>query len=213
MKLKIILMKKIYTLLALLVIFCGLTVSAHATLIDRGGGMIYDTDLNITWLQDANYAKTSGYDADGGMTWEEAMTWTSNLVYGGYDNWRLPTALNTDVSECIGWNCTGSEMGHLYYIELGNAAGGPLINSGPFINLISGAYWSGTETGPGAADAFWFWEGYSLGSEFKEEHLLAWAVHDGDVVAVAEPSTLLLICAGLLVFLFFGRKQFLQQQG
>ena len=29
----------------------------------------YDTALNITWLADANYAKTSGYDADGLMNW------------------------------------------------------------------------------------------------------------------------------------------------
>lgn len=31
---------------------------ALATLIDRGNGMIYDTELNLTWLSDANYFKT-----------------------------------------------------------------------------------------------------------------------------------------------------------
>jgi hypothetical protein len=41
---------------------------SFGTLIDRGGGLIYDTDLNVTWLADANYAQTSGYDADGFMT-------------------------------------------------------------------------------------------------------------------------------------------------
>ena len=49
---------------------------AGAALIDRGafndgfGGsvhLIYDTDLNITWLGDANFAQTSGVDADGKM--------------------------------------------------------------------------------------------------------------------------------------------------
>ena len=25
----------------------------------------YDTEANLTWLADANYAQTSGYDADG----------------------------------------------------------------------------------------------------------------------------------------------------
>jgi len=29
--------------------------------------MIYDDVLNITWLQDADYAQTSGYDPDGLM--------------------------------------------------------------------------------------------------------------------------------------------------
>jgi len=42
---------------------------SHAELIDRGGGLIYDTVLDITWMQDASYAQTSGYDADGKVTW------------------------------------------------------------------------------------------------------------------------------------------------
>lgn len=45
--------------------------SAQASLIDRGGGLIYDSNLNVTWLQDANYAKTSGYHVSGAMTWSE----------------------------------------------------------------------------------------------------------------------------------------------
>ena len=56
---------------------------AQAGLVDRGSGMLYDTVLNITWLQDANYAKTSNYDADGRMTWTQANTWANNLNYGG----------------------------------------------------------------------------------------------------------------------------------
>lgn len=49
----------------------GLSLSgaAQATLIDRGGRMIYDDVLDITWLQDANYAMTSGHDADGRSQW------------------------------------------------------------------------------------------------------------------------------------------------
>ena len=45
------------------------TVSAQAALYDRGNGLIYDDVLNITWMQDANYAQTSGYEADGQMAW------------------------------------------------------------------------------------------------------------------------------------------------
>ena len=61
-------MKKLLTFLVMLITLCGISVSADAILIDRGNGMIYDTDLDITWLQNANYAKTSGYDSDGRMT-------------------------------------------------------------------------------------------------------------------------------------------------
>ena len=60
---------------------------AQAALHDRGGGLIYDDVLNITWLQDANYAKTSGYDADGKIKWIDAMNWVSALSYGGYDDY------------------------------------------------------------------------------------------------------------------------------
>ena len=35
--------------------------AGHAALFDRGGGLIYDSDLDITWLKDGNYAQTSGY--------------------------------------------------------------------------------------------------------------------------------------------------------
>src|SRR3990172_7999677 len=115
-------MKPITTLLVALVIGLGLTVQGQATLIDRGSGLIYDDDFNITWLQDANYAQTSGFDADGRMSWNTAMTWADALTYEGFTDWRLPSALNQDGSgPCLGY-CTGSEMGHLYYTELGNSA-------------------------------------------------------------------------------------------
>jgi len=111
----------------------GILVSgaAQAALIDRGGGLIYDTTLNVTWLQDANYAKTSGYDADGKMTWSQANTWAANLVYGGFSDWRL--ASNTPVgaawnynyatngSTDVGYNITSphSELSYMYYVNLG----------------------------------------------------------------------------------------------
>lgn len=56
----------------------------------------YDTVLDITWLQDTRYAYTSGYDADGYMTWDEARTWASSLSFYNpltqetYGHWRLP---------------------------------------------------------------------------------------------------------------------------
>ena len=80
--------------------------SAKAALQDKGGGLIYDDDLGITWMQYANYA-------DGTMTWDEAVAWADNLVFQGYDDWRLPY---TDTL-CFGKDCTGSDMGHLYYTE------------------------------------------------------------------------------------------------
>jgi Protein of unknown function (DUF1566)/PEP-CTERM motif len=103
----------------------------------------YDTALNITWLTDANYAKTTNYaavDTFGRMTWADATTWADNLVVGAYSDWRLPTMVDTGTSGCNyssagGTDCgmnvqtkdavTGtvySEMAHLFYVTLGNKA-------------------------------------------------------------------------------------------
>lgn len=128
-------MKLQKTLLALaLLADAAVTGTAHASLVDRGNGLLYDDVLNVTWLQDANHAKTSGYDADGMMDWSGATTWAANLVYGGYSDWRLAT--NTPVSGGAsydysylsydgttdgGWNITSpkSELAYMYYVNLG----------------------------------------------------------------------------------------------
>ena len=132
----------------------AMTGAAQAALIDRGGGLIYDTDLNVTWLQDANYAQTSGYDTDGLMLWTTATTWAADLTYHDsirnvtYDDWRLPTTTDTGTSGCnfaysgtdCGYNVdpASSEMAHLYFFELGN------LSYYTTTGANSGAYEGGT---------------------------------------------------------------------
>lgn len=140
--------------LAGLVLAMGLSGAAHAALQGRdlNGSTdsfeaYYDTVLNITWLADGNYAKTSGYDADGKMNWAAANTWAANLsLYNPltnqtYADWRLPTvepingtSFNDSYvfngSTDYGYNiseqgtafagATGSEMAHLFYNTLDN---------------------------------------------------------------------------------------------
>lgn len=50
----------------------------------------YDTALNITWLADANYSKTSGYSEYGDMIWDVAKAWAAQLNINGITGWRLP---------------------------------------------------------------------------------------------------------------------------
>lgn len=147
---------------------------ANAALIDRGGGLIYDTDLNITWLQDTSLAATNTFGvsriaANGAMDWGTTQSWIAAMNtanYLGYNDWRLPTVTDTGAPGCdfaysgtdCGYNvdtATG-EMAHLFYNELGNkayyntAGVGPQAgwsltqNTGPFINLQPTIYWSGT---------------------------------------------------------------------
>lgn len=194
-------MKRRNTMLALLA-GLSLTGAAQATLIDRGSGLIYDTDLNVTWLADANYALTSGHDADGQMTWSQATSWAGNLNYGGYSDWRLPTT----PTSCVNYNCTDSEMGHLFYSELGGTAGSPILDSsdpdlGLFTNIQTAWYWSGTEYAPNPSEAFAFnlWGGWQEfpSKEGTHSSLNAWAVRTGDVSAVPEPTTLMLFGLGM----------------
>jgi hypothetical protein len=155
----------------------GLAVAADAT----NSVFLYDDVLNVTWLRDAN--------ANGLMNWTEANTWAANLVVGAYDDWRLPTLgpvngtsfdynFTNNGSSDVGYAATGtgwgtaSEMGHLFYVTLGNkgfctpGVGGPsgcteqagygLSNTGPFQNLQAGGYWSGLEYAPNTSGAWDF---------------------------------------------------------
>ena len=212
---------KRWLLLLVAVMVLGLAGPVSATLWDRGGGLIYDDFLNITWLQDANYAMTSGYDADGRMNWNAAMTWADQLVYGGYSDWRLPTTVDGpyvwgfDGTTTGGYNITTSEMGYMYYVNLGNLGfldtngdvqpGWGLVNTGPFLNLqpeidFYDFYWSGTEYSANPDNAW----GFTFGSGYQETPskdigiIYAWAVRPGDVSAkVPEPATMLLLGSGL----------------
>lgn len=191
---------------------------AGAALHDRGGGMIYDDVLKITWLQDANYAKTSGHDTDGRMTWANAKSWADNLIYGGFSDWRLPSTNTGPASNCasnfnpgggfplqyFGIICTGSELGHMFYNNMGATAGSSILsgsnaaNLALFTNLQSFLYWSGTEYAPGTGNAWNFITStgtQSLISKFNE--YFAWAVRPGDVARVPVPGTLALLGVGL----------------
>ncbi len=168
---------------------------AQAALQDRdlnGDAVVdafYDTDLNITWLRDAN--------VNGLMNWDAAVSWAGTYSFGGYTDWRLPTS-----DTCTGHHCTSSEMGHLWYIELGNSPG-PMTNPGKFQNLQKPTtdpnyYWSGTEWAPNPLNAwnFTFGGGGQYGN-YKGNLGYALAVRPGDVAAVPEPQTYALFLAGL----------------
>lgn len=75
---------------------------ARAALIDYGGGLVYDSVQDLTWL-DPSFAQpphtsmmgdplSCGSDpCDWYYTWAGATAWVGALSYEGYDDWRLPS--------------------------------------------------------------------------------------------------------------------------
>jgi hypothetical protein len=219
-------MKKMFMFLFILVVLLVFSFQANAELFNRGtdingNRLIYDSDFNITWY---DYTNTNV-----GGTWQNQNNWASGLTvtFEGiiFNDWRLPATVDGpwvfgyDGTTTAGYNITNSEMGHLFYTELGNkgrydTSGNPqwgygLTNKGPFNNLQEAFYWSDEYTsntiyGPWG---FYFMKG-AQGTEGKGDayQYYAIAVRPGDVIVVPEPisSTLFIIGAGVLA----GRRYF-----
>ena len=190
--------------------------------LDKNGTVdaLYDTDLNITWLRNAN--------VNGLQTWQDASAWVRNFTFGGYNDWRLPTIVDTGSPGCnasyggtdCGYNVQTkdgptvySEMAHLFYVTLGNLAdfdilgnyrGGTngvdwgLANTAQFQNLQTPYYWLGLQYASRFGDqawAFYTYDGYqsTIGKNYA---FYAMAIRSGDVTAVPEPSAALLLIIG-----------------
>jgi hypothetical protein len=102
-----------------------------------------------------------------------------------------------------GVNCTGSDLGHLYYTDGGLTAGQPITASTAltdvFTNLQASVYWSGTEYAPSPASAWAFGaDDGSQGVGDKGFQGYGWAVRPGQVAAAPLPGTALLMALGLL---------------
>jgi len=209
----------------------ALAGQAQAALISRGAGMVYDSTSNVTWLADMNYAKTSGYAAahlqaggynpytydvqvlaDGRMGLNAAKAFVASLVYGGFDDWRLPTLTPTGNP-----NVVGGELDNLFVNELGNKfnesvldttgdSAQQIANLALFVNVLEGAYWSGSigqriNGQPDPYSIYTYNTQYGYGGDAGTTDrgpLYVLAVRSGDVGqqdtgnAVPEPGSLLL---------------------
>lgn len=201
---------------------------------DYAGGsynLIYDADAPmgpITWLDYTN----------GTTNWQGQMDWAAGLNSAGLTynlnldvaswaggDWRLPSTVDGtyvfgyDGTTTGGYSITSSEMGHLYYEELGNLGyyatdgthpqpGYGLTNTGDFANLVSYWYWSGTEYANDPVNAWHFsFNGGYQGYDFKGYNFYGLAVRPGQVsfdtgggdgqAPVPEPATMLLFGTGL----------------
>jgi len=178
---------------ALFVVASGVSTLAHAASVSGQGTWettlqardfdgntatieaYYDTALNITWLANANYAQTSGYDADGLMNWTTANAWAASLNFNGITGWRLPTTIDTDGPDAdslgndgcdfgfSGTDCgysvntATSEMAHMFYGTLGNETNCTPANADRYSCSDSTPGYSLTNTGPFSIVNYHYW--------------------------------------------------------
>ena len=198
--------------LALLLL--ALPLAARADLLSRANGQAYyDTVLDITWLADANYARTTGYASYGLLNWVDANTFARNAtlssITGGAS---FSLGFSNNGSTDAGYAITGqawasasgavtSELGYLFYVDLlrtgrclpssadpqscaGNPAW-PQNNKGPFAAVPGFSFWTDVEAGASSAWSVNLASGQQAPTA-KSATGMAWLVHPGDALLTAQ---------------------------
>jgi hypothetical protein len=165
----------------LVVLMVGGFSIANAELVNNGNGLIYDTDLNVTFYDSPRVP----------MTWNQANAWAASLAITDVNGtvikgWRLPTTPGTKQGAV-----KEGEMAHLYYTEWGNKYG-YFISSGPFTNFnlttpgvvlkVGEHFWTSLTLNTNAGVAWDYHMSWGFQhSDNKGCKFYAMAVHDGNV--------------------------------
>lgn len=209
--------------------------SSAALLSALEGAGVYDTEGDVTWLADPMHIQSSGYDVDGLATYSLAQTFVGFLnstFYLGFNNWRLPVAdpsgagCTEDTAGAVpslsptGYNCTGGELGNLFYAKLSGTAGEPLSTSlDPDITLFDsipdGTFWTSTENPDNSSEVFTLATVNGIQSILSKNFTFgrAWILRDGGsdtvdevaVIPVPAAAWLFLSALGITRLLTLGR--------
>ncbi len=239
-------MKKLFLYAAMVLLMLSGVAQATLTTIgtaNYNGGtynLIWDDDNNgnsLVWLDYTNAKNTwkaqrrwaSSLDTELSVTWNAGVS-----VDWADTSWRLPNTVDGNVvavsgykgpdgngnyDYTSGYNLSNSEMGHLYYEELGNLgyrdtdgsypSDYGLKNTGEFNNLVDSWYWSGTRY---SQDRFYAWS-FVMRSGLQDfdrktynEYGLAVRSGQVSISLVPVPSAIILLGSGLVWVAGIGRK-------
>ncbi|MET0027702.1 MAG: hypothetical protein ABW101_08700 [Candidatus Thiodiazotropha sp.] len=211
-----------------------LVTNSQAALTDLGGGLVYDSSLDVTWLQDGRYIQNT-YFADGiqAVSWAEANATVAGMTYAGVSGWRLPhmgtSYDHPDNLDAYDSSLT-NELGNLFYSSLGLSGYVDPNNVGqlpwdpdtvptPTSDLVQEFFpslnylgiWTdtpvildGQETNSAWYFHFHFGQTHYDGQGGPQT---VWAVHDGLVSPVPVPPALLLMGSGILLMGFASKKR------
>ena len=188
-------------------------------IIAANGGVIHDTPNALDTVPNSGIYTLTSADFDtstGTMTWWGAQAWANNLSLGGVTGWTLPTT----TVQSVGYNQTDSQLGDLYYNQLGGVANTFITathnaNYNLFSN-VQNYYVSSSSSELGSAYMWVFfigidsqgtpYQGFQDNWNLKSNLANAWAVHAGDVAAVPLPGAIWLFLSGMIGFMGLKRR-------
>jgi hypothetical protein len=143
------------------------SASVGGLLVSSDGEMVYDPDADVTWLADADLAKSQTFgvqcidmngapciNPDGAMSHTAALNWIAGMnAYDGgagwlsQTNWRMAPIDPDDPCGIPAFWCDASPMGELFYDQLQGKPGKPVVPTphvdvGPFNHLQPYLYWA-----------------------------------------------------------------------
>ncbi len=194
--------------------------NSFKTFADSNAGLVAEIKTAVPIVSDASSrgGKHTVVDSDfdpetGDLNYFGAKAWVAylnSISYKGYQDWQLPTT----VPAAQGYGLSGSQLGNLFYNDLGGVVKESIVathntNYALFTNVQNAAYWSGTSSPVNSilAFAFYYNDGLLSPNNKTAGRNYAWAVRPGNAAVVPIPGAFWLMGSAVAGLTGFGRRK------